>query len=1031
MSEFKISNELKKTFPWKLAVIFLLFSGVILLMGIYYYRYERNRIFEEQEKSLSAIASLKIKQISQWYADKFADAILIKDNGPLADKIKQFLKDENQTGIRKEITIWLEALNTQYDYNSVAVLDTLSRVRIATSNTDLMADDSIRNEINSVIRYHKIIMTDLHKTGPSHAIRMDLLVPLLDPFTEEQKTIGLVILCIDPDKVLFPLVQSWPTPSRSSETLILRREGDSVLYLNELRHRKNTALNLKFPLSRITLLATKAVNGYEGVTEGTDYRNIPVIGALSKIPGLPWYMVAKTDKNEILEPFQRYSIITVVVIILLVILNFLVFGYWVWAQYLRMFRLQLKDEISLRKSEELLARQYYTLKGIVESSGGPVFSLDRNYCYTSFNKSHARTMKLLYGADIELGKSMLDYQVNNDDKIKAQEYIDRALAGENIEEREFSGDDPEARRFFEVIHNPILNDQNEVIGVAINARDLTERKKIEDKLHESEDLFRNLFENMLNGFAYCKMICEDGKPPDFLYLNVNKAFAELTGLKDVTGKKASEAIPGIQEADPELLEKYNRVSLTGIPEVFEIYADSLKMWFTISVYSPQKGYFVAVFDVITDRKLAEEKLLENEKRLREAQEMSHLGFWLWDIKTGNVEWSDEVFKIFGLDPDTFKPKIDSILELSPWPEENQRDKELINRAIESHNPGTYEQRFMRPDKSIGYYYSTFRGSYDNNGELVSIVGTILDITERKLAEEALRESEDKFKYVFDHSVAGKSITFPSGEIHVNKAFCEMTGYSPEELTNAKWKDISYPDDIKITEDELQSLISGGKDSTRFIKRYIHKNGDIVWADVGTALRRDEYGKPLYFMTTAIDITVRKHTEESLRLKNFVFDDSIAANSISDINGILTEVNAAFLRIWGYQSKDEVIGKSLAGFIKSDADANKILIALEKEGEWEGDYWALRKDGSTFIAHGLATLVKDEKGNGIGYQSAVLDVTDAKRTEERIKNQLAELKRFNGSMVDREIRMIQLKMEINAFCNQLNLPEKYSIPKVKD
>jgi PAS domain S-box-containing protein len=259
----------------------------------------------------------------------------------------------------------------------------------------------------------------------------------------------------------------------------------------------------------------------------------------------------------------------------------------------------------------------------------------------------------------------------------------------------------------------------------------------------------------------------------------------------------------------------------------------------------------------------------------------------------------------------------------------------------------------------------------------------------------------------------------------------MTGYSPEELTNAKWKDISYPDDIKITEDELQSLISGGKDSTRFIKRYIHKNGDIIWADVGTAIRRDEDGKPLYFMTTAIDITVRKHTEESLRLKNFVFDDSIAANSISDINGILTEVNAAFLRIWGYQSKDEVIGKSLAGFVKSDADANKILIALAKEGEWEGDYWALRKDGSTFIAHGLATLVKDEKGNGIGYQSAVLDVTDAKRTEERIKNQLVELKRFNGSMVDREIRMIQLKKEINAFCNQLNLPEKYSIPKVKD
>jgi PAS domain S-box-containing protein len=133
----------------------------------------------------------------------------------------------------------------------------------------------------------------------------------------------------------------------------------------------------------------------------------------------------------------------------------------------------------------------------------------------------------------------------------------------------------------------------------------------------------------------------------------------------------------------------------------------------------------------------------------------------------------------------------------------------------------------------------------------------------KRMDEVLRESEDKFKYVFDHSVIGKSITFPSGEIHVNSAFCDMLGYSREELANKKWQEISHADDTELTLRELDSLLSGKKESVRFIKRYIHKNGYIVWGDVGTSLRRDEKGKPLYFMTAVSDITERKQAEEKI------------------------------------------------------------------------------------------------------------------------------------------------------------------------
>ena len=169
---------------------------------------------------------------------------------------------------------------------------------------------------------------------------------------------------------------------------------------------------------------------------------------------------------------------------------------------------------------------------------------------------------------------------------------------------------------FEVFRKEVLWNTHTQFQVLYN--DITERKQMEEKIKQSEEKYRSLFTNMMNGFAYCKMLFDkDNQPVDFIYLEVNDAFEGLTGLRkaDVTGKRVTEAVPGIKTSNPELITTYGEVALTGKPTSFEVYFKPLEKWLSILVYSPRKDYFVTIFENITEHKHAEERLRYQAKLL--------------------------------------------------------------------------------------------------------------------------------------------------------------------------------------------------------------------------------------------------------------------------------------------------------------------------------------------------------------------------------------------------------------------------------
>ena len=168
-----------------------------------------------------------------------------------------------------------------------------------------------------------------------------------------------------------------------------------------------------------------------------------------------------------------------------------------------------------------------------------------------------------------------------------------------------------------VTTSAILDQQGEITHVIHIAKDMSKQKKAEEALMKSQEEYSSLFANMMDGFAYCQMLFdESGKPVDFIYLQINDAFQKITGLKreTIVGKKVTQAIPGIKEANPELFEIYGRVAFTGQTERFEVFFKPLNIWLHISVYCPRKSYFAAMFENITDRKTAEDKLKESEEK---------------------------------------------------------------------------------------------------------------------------------------------------------------------------------------------------------------------------------------------------------------------------------------------------------------------------------------------------------------------------------------------------------------------------------
>lgn len=550
-------------------------------------------------------------------------------------------------------------------------------------------------------------------------------------------------------------------------------------------------------------------------------------------------------------------------------------------QFVTLFS-DITERVEQAESQE---RARLLLEASLESQKGTIlFSIDPQYRYLYFNKAHAEAMRQAYGRTVKLGDCVLDHITNNDDRVVAKDNYDRALAGESHSNiREF-GDAAVAA--YESYFNPIRDDRGTIIGATGMAHDITERIKQEKELRLSEERFSTLFQQAPLGY---QSLDEDG-----CFIEVNQAWLDTLGYErhEVIGSwfgdfLAPEYVDAFRGRFPLFKER------GAIHSEFQLmHKDGSRHFIAFDGrigHNPDGSFRQThcILAGVTERKHAEEALRESEMRYRAAIQTAMEGFWLVSADGRLLTVNDAYCRMSGYTVEELLGTRFSDLEV------RESEDEVIDHIARVRAAGSdrFESIHRRKDGTTFSVEVSTSFSPADGGQFACF---IRDVTDQKRAAQDLRDSEDKFRYLFDHSMVAKSITRPDGGLFVNDAFISLLGYSREELEDgATWRQLTHPDDIARSEEIVAAMLSGQMQSVRFTKRYVHKDGRIIHADVSTALRRNAEGDPEYFMTNIVDITERKNAEEAVLRLNAELEERVRERTeeLTVTNEELSAVNA--------------------------------------------------------------------------------------------------------------------------------------------
>jgi PAS domain S-box-containing protein len=989
----KVKFSHKIRLKWQFILLTILLSILLIIGGFLYYRYEAKTIRKEKYNELKVIADLKISQITEWCDERIADVQVFAESPFIRQNFQRWLLSKDIT-IKTDLLKRISLIRYHYKYENVFIVSPKGTLLLSLDTALKNIDSTTIRFCKNSVKDRKALFTDFYYCTTHKTIHLDIVDPISN---EKNIPIAVLILRVNPYDYLYNLMTYWPTPSKTSEVLIVRKDGDSVLYVNELRHISNTALKLRIPLTSAKIPAVEAVLGRVGIMEGIDYRGIKVLADIRSVPGTPWFMVAKVDKSEIFSELYYRSMIIIAFILLLIFLLVAALAWLYHSRQQNIYKQLLETGNALQESQEEFKTTLYSI-------GDAVITTDMNGLVRNMNPV---AEKLTGWIESEAKNKELEkiFQiVNEETRNKVENPVHKilreglvvGLANHTLLISKDGKEIPIADS-----GAPIKNSNGEINGVVLVFRDQTAERNADKALHESRKELDNLFE------ASPELISFVGF--DGYFKRLNPAWVKTLGYS--MDKLLS--IPFIEFVHPDDRDATNAEAAKLAEGQRTIQfdnryhcSDGSYRWLSWSVIPDTKEKLLyAVTRDITKRKLADQELREREARYRTLVENIPQKILMKDRNYRWVSINENLARDFGFKPEEVVGKVDSDL-FSPELAAKYHSDDV--RIMETGKTEELEEKYIVDGKET--WVNTIKTPVrDLNGEIVGLLGIFWDITERKHFEEAIQKSEEQYRTLVEQASDGIFLSDAQGQyIEVNSAGCRLLGYTREEILQKTLHELTH--NTKETPIKLDDLKAGK--SMLSEREMIRKDSSLVQVEISA--KQLSGGR---FQGIVRDITERKRAEEEIKNNEKRFRELIESLPqlfwTTTVDGPCDYLSSQWVEYTGVPESEQLGYRWLEQLHPEDKDrtVSEWMEKVKTGDSFDIEFRIRRNDGVYHWFKTRAVPMRDAQGNIIKWFGSNTDFDDIKRAEAEIKLLNTDLEQ---RVIQRTAQLESANKELEAF-----------------